>query len=162
MTVSDIDDCGELIEDLGTFDNDKDLDKYLLKENDILISTKGTRIKICMIDKLKNSNTIYHGNLSLIRVKDNRLNPAYLKLFLESERGQIELKSIQTGMSIISINSTQLSKINVPLLSREEQDQIVEKYSSIKREINYLTNRLNLLKDNLSDSLNEFFEGVKE
>ena len=162
VTVSDIDDCGELIEDLGTFDNDKELDKYLLKENDILISTKGTRLKICMIDKLKKSNTIYHGNLSLIRVKDNRLNPAYLKLFLESERGQIELKSIQTGMSIISINSTQLSKINVPLLSREEQDQIVEKYSSIKREINYLTNRLNLLKDNLSDSLNEFFEGVKE
>lgn len=162
VTISDIDDNGNIMDNLGRFDTDKDVDKYLLKENDILISTKGTRIKTCLVTKLKDKNTIYHGNLSLIRITDKRLDPIYLKLYLDSERGQLELKSIQTGATIISINTSQLSNISIPLLSIDEQKKIVNNYVFQKNEIDVLSNRLNDLKNNLSDSVNQVFEGVKE
>lgn len=162
VTISDIDDNGNIVDNLGRFDTDKDIDKFLLKENDILISTKGTRIKTCLVSNLKNINTVYHGNLSLIRIKDDRLDPVFLKLYLDSERGQLELKSIQTGATIISINTSQLSNISIPLLSIDEQRKIVNEYVFKKNEIDVLSNRLNDLKNDLSDSVNQVFEGVKE
>jgi len=162
ITISDIDDNGNFIDKLGRFDTERDIDKYILKEKDILISTKGTRIKTCLVSNLKDKNTIYHGNLSLIRVEDDRLDPIFLKLYLDSERGQLELKSIQTGSKIISINRSQLSNISIPLLSIEEQKKIVSNYVFQKNEIDVLSNRLNDLKNSLSDSVNQVFEGVKE
>lgn len=162
VTISDIDENGNIIDNLGKFDTDKEVEKFLLKENDILISTKGTRIKTCIINNLKNKNTIYHGNLSLIRVADERLNPVFLKLYLDSERGQLELKSIQTGTNIISINTSLLSNICIPLLSIEEQNKIVNNYVFQKKEIDILSNRLTDLKNDLLDSVNKIFEEVKE
>ena len=111
---------------------------------------------------LENENTIYQGNLTLIRVKDERLDPIYLKLYLDSERGQLELKTIQTGTTIISINTSELSKIEIPLISIEEQKKIVDEYLFKKSEIDILSNRLNELKNNITDSINQVFEGVKE
>ena len=162
VTISDIDDNGNVAEDLGKFETSKDIDKYLLKENDILISTKGTRIKTCLVSNLKNKNTIYHGNLSLIRVADDKLDPVFLKLYLDSEIGQAELNSIQTGINIISINTTQLSNISIPLINIEEQKKFVNNYLNKKNEIDNLTNKLNNLKKNLSDEVNQIFEEIKE
>lgn len=162
VTITDIDDNGNVSSDLGKFNTDKDVEKYILNKNDILVSTKGTRIKTCLIDNLENENTIYQGNLTLIRVKDERLDPIYLKLYLDSERGQLELKTIQTGTTIISINTSELSKIEIPLISIEEQKKIVDEYLFKKSEIDILSNRLNELKNNITDSVNQVFEGVKE
>ena len=162
VTITDIDDNGNVSSDLGKFNTDKDVEKYILNKNDILISTKGTRIKTCLIDNLENENTIYQGNLTLIRVKDERLDPIYLKLYLDSERGQLELKTIQTGTTIISINTSELSKIEIPLIPIEEQKKIVDEYLFKKSEIDILSNRLNELKNNITDSVNQVFEGVKE
>lgn len=162
VTISDIDDNGNVIDKLGGFDTNKDLDKYILRKNDILISTKGTRIKSCLIGELRNPNTIFHGNLTLLRINDNRINPVFLKLYLDSERGQLELNSIQTGSLIISINISQLSKISIPLLPIDEQEKIVKEYLFKKSEIDVLSNRLSDLKSDLTDSINDFFEGVKE
>lgn len=162
VTISDIDENGNLNDELGRFNTDKDIEKYILKENDILISTKGTRIKTCLIKNLKRKDTIYHGNLSLIRVFDDRLDPVYLKLYLDSERGQLELKSIQTGMGIISINTSQLLKISIPLLDMSKQKEIVDDYIFRKNEIDLLSSRLTTLKNNLFENINQVFEGVKE
>ena len=162
VTITDIDDNGNVSSNLGKFNTDKDVEKYILNKNDILVSTKGTRIKTCLIDKLENANTIYQGNLTLIRVKDERLDPIYLKLYLESERGQLELKTIQTGTTIISINTSELSKIEIPLVSIDEQKKIVDEYLFKKSEIDILSNRLSELKNNITDLVNQVFEGVKE
>lgn len=158
ITISDIDENGNLNDELGKFNTDKDVDKYLLKENDILIATKGTRIKTYLVENLKDKNTIYHGNLTLIRVEDEKLNPVYLKLYLDSERGQLDLKAIQTGATIISINTSQLSNIEIPLINIEKQNKIVNDYINKKEEINNLTNKLNNLKNELTNLINKSFE----
>ena len=90
------------------------------------------------------------------------MNPVFLKLYLDSERGQLELKSIQTGTNIISINTSLLSNICIPLLSIEEQNKIVNNYVFQKKEIDILSNRLTDLKNDLLDSVNKIFEEVKQ
>ena len=131
----------------------------MVKKNDILISTKGTKIKTCIINQ-PIKNTIYHGNMSLIRVNDNRINPLFLKLYLDSLRGQLELKSIQTGTGIISINSSQLSNIEIPLLDINIQNKIVSNYILKKAEIDVLQKKIKNLYDDLIEITKIFEEEI--
>lgn len=159
VTISDIDDAGNISKNLQTLNTTRDISKFKLQEKDIIISTKGTKIKICYVEKLKNEDTLFHGNLSVIRCNDSRLNPMYLKIFLESERGQIELNSIQTGTSIITINLSQLSNIEIPLLDIDTQNKIVTNYVFKKKELDILEKKINELKSNLIDNINNIFDG---
>lgn len=159
VTVGDIDDNGKMSKVLQKLNTNRDVSKFLLQNKDIIISTKGTKIKICYVEELKNDNTIFHGNLSVIRCKDNRLNPIFLKIYLESDRGQLELNSIQTGTAIITINLSQLSNISIPLLDIEMQNRIASDYIFKKKELDVLNNKVNELKSNLIDNVNRIFNG---
>lgn len=159
VTISDIGDDGNISKVLYKLNTIRDVSRFELKEKDIIITTKGTKIKICYVEELKNENTIFHGNLSVIRCKDNRLNPMFLKIYLESDRGQLELNSIQTGTAIITINLNQLSNIEIPLLDIETQNKIVSDYVFKKKELDVLNNKINELKSSLIDNVNDIFNG---
>lgn len=159
VTIGDIDDGGNLSKTLLRLNTIRDVSKFILQEKDIIISTKGTKIKICYVENLKNKGTLFHGNLSVIRCNDNRLNPMYLKIYLESERGQLELNSIQTGTAIITINLSQLSNIEIPLLDIETQNKIVSNYVFKKKELDILDRKISELRSSLIDNVNNIFNG---
>lgn len=158
-TIGDIDDFGNLSNSLLRLNTPKDVSKFILKENDIIISNKGTKIKICYVEKLKDKKTLFHGNLSVIRCNDSRLNPMFLKIYLESKRGQLELNSIQTGTVIITINLNKLSNIKIPLLDIDAQNKIVANYIFKKKELDILEMKINELKSSLTDNINSIFSG---
>lgn len=160
ITISDIDDNGNIC-DLARFNTSKDLSKYILRKNDILITTKGTKIKTCIVKELANENTVYHGNITLIRIYDANLNPTYLKLYLDSKIGQKELKSIQTGTTIISINSSQLRTIEIPLIPIAEQEKIEKNYNNYKMELDILKKQLQEKSERLDEQINEWFKEEK-
>lgn len=159
VTIGDIDDAGNLSKTLLRLNTTRDVSRFMLQEKDIILSTKGTKIKICYVENLKNKDTLFHGNLSVIRCNDNRLNPMYLKIYLESKRGQIELNSIQTGTAIITINLSQLSNIEIPLLDIETQNKIVTNYVFKKKELDVLDKKINELRSSLIDNVNNIFNG---
>ena len=68
------------------------------------------------------------GNLIAIRVDSEIINPYYLKAFLDSEKGDMAIKSIQTGTSIITINANGLKDMKISLLSMAEQEAIGNAY----------------------------------
>lgn len=129
--------------------DEKKIEKYLLKDNDILISSKGTTIKLAMVSNLGDRKVIPHNNLMVIRVTSDEVLPGYLCNFLNSSTGQKLLKSLQTGSIIINITKNSLLDMNIPVVDMDTQETIVNRYCILKEEITRLKDRLNLLENKI-------------
>lgn len=130
LEVSNIDNIGNIDDNLKCINSrGKDLSKHLLHNKDIVLSSKGVNTKIAVIENINNGeNIIPSGSLIVVRLDKNKMIPVYLKAFLESETGQLILKSIKTGIAIPSIIPSSLMKIVVKCPNIQEQADFVDKY----------------------------------
>lgn len=152
LEVSNIDNLGSIDNNLKCINSrGKDLDKHLLQKDDIVLSAKGSKNKIAIIEKIEdNENIIPSGSLIVIRLNKNKILPMYLKAFLESETGQIILNLSKTGIAIPSIIPSSLMKIVVKCPSIQEQEKFVDKYTK-KYELYKIT----------KEKMNEYLKELK-
>ena len=132
INISDIQPEGYVSKDLKPIkaDDKKKYDKFFVEEGDIIITAKNTTIKSAIYRSSGDYKAILSGNLIAIRVNQKKINPYYLKAFIDSEQGNMAIKSIQTGTSIITINANGLKSMKVSLLSKEEQEAIGNEYKN--------------------------------
>lgn len=157
LTISDIDN-GNISDNLTKINiNDNKFDRYLIENGDIIISSKGTRIKIAVAE-IGNRKIIANGNLIVLRIDQTKLNPYYLEMFLNSSAGQTILKQIQTGTVIISINPSRLASITISTLPFEEQNMIANKYKAKQKQITLAQEHIKKLENELDN----FFEDEVE
>ncbi len=117
--------------------------KYCVKDGDIIITAKNTTIKSAIYRSHGNYKAILTGNLIAIRVNETKLNPYYLKAFLDSQQGESVIKSIQTGTSIITLNPNSLKEMKISLLDMSLQVEIAEEYMKNLNIIEDLLNKYN-------------------
>jgi type I restriction enzyme M protein len=127
---------------------DSKLNKYLLKDGDVVISAKSTKVKSAVVSLEPNRKVIATGSIIVIRPSE-KLNSAYLKVFLDSYEGKILLDSIQTGSVIVSINPSRLMQMEVPLLSMNKQEKLGNKYLAKLDLIKITKNKLKSLEDEI-------------
>lgn len=157
LTISDIEN-GNISDNLTRINSDDNkFDRYLIKNGDIIISAKGTRIKIAVAE-IGNRKIIANGNLIVLRINQDKLNPYYLEMFLNSQDGQTILKKIQTGTVIISINPSKLESITISTLPFDEQNIIASKYKAKQKQIELAKNHVKKLENELDN----FFEDEVE
>lgn len=123
-TIEINEDKTEQIHNLG----ESKINSYELKPNDILISARGTLIKIAIF-KESRLKSVFSGNILLIRVKPN-YNPYFLKFYLNSQKGQEIIANMQGGSTITSLNPNKLKEMPVPDISLEEQHSLAERIKS--------------------------------
>lgn len=121
---------------------DPKLEKYCLKEGDLILSKNGYPYKVAVASVKENQKILANGNLYIIELDESKANPYYIKAFLESDSGTAVLKSITVGATIPNIGVDKLKKINIPLPSIEEQNKIAQKYLDIFAEIESLKAQL--------------------
>lgn len=156
IEISDIDNNEGLSENIKMINTrDKNLDRYLLQDGDILLSARGDRIKKHMISIKNNERIIVNGSVNVIRANKEKMNPLYLKMFLESQKGIATLNKIKTGIVIPTLNIGPLSKIKVPCPSLEKQDKLVKEYSTELELINITKTRLKELKEKIDEIVNK-------
>lgn len=151
LTISDIEDGRISNSLLRINDNKSKYDRYLLKDGDVVISARGTKIKVAVAE-IKNRNIIPNGNLLVLRLNTEKLNPYYLQAYLNSENGQLSLEQIQTGAIIMSINPSRIEQMKVSIVDKETQDIFVERYKRKLMELNIAQEHVKKLKyqiDNL-------------
>ena len=128
--------------------------KFQIIEDDILITSKGTTLKIAMVEENPPESYIC-GNLTLLRVDSEKYHPYILYEFLKSEDGLKALESIQSGTTIRVLSNSNLEGLHVPMYDRNVMQQVGEqlkdkrkKYETeMKRLIdNYKTERKVLLE----------------
>ena len=105
------------------------LAKHLLKKGDVLMSARGTQIKISVFGQ-DEGNYIASSNINIIRCDQDVLRGEYLALFLKSKVGMKIISSLTRGATLININYTDLLDIEVPLPSLEKQDEVVARYNN--------------------------------
>lgn len=152
LEISNINDEGEICSELKMINSkEKNLDRYLLRNGDIVISARGDKIKKCLINIGYDERIIANGSINVIRADQNRIEPLYLKTFLDSEKGNISLNNIKSGVTIPSINIGDLQKMIVPCPSMEEQRKITDKVQLKLEIIKSTAKRLEQLKKELKN-----------
>lgn len=154
LTISDIDN-GIISSDLKKVSvNDNRFERYLVQENNVIISSKGTRIKIAVVNNIEDRKIVANGNLLVLRIDTNKLNPYYLASYLNSSNGQATLNKIQTGSVIISINPSNLIEMNISTFDIETQERIANKYLTKQKQ--YLIAKEHLKK--IEEEYENFFD----
>lgn len=128
---------------------EKNLEKYCLKRNNLILSKNGYPFKIAIAAPKEGQQILANGNLFIIEIDEEKANPYFIKAFFESEQGIAALKSIVVGSTIPNIGVESLKTLKIPLPSLEEQNKIAEKYQATQDEIKVLKLRLAKAVDRL-------------
>jgi type I restriction-modification system DNA methylase subunit len=110
-------------------EEERKVQNYLLQEGDVLLPGRGTAIRVAIFHEEDFSfPCIASSNVIVIRPDDKSLNSIYLKIFLDSPIGSKIISQAQQGTTIMNLSYKDLSDIEVPLPTVEEQKEIATKY----------------------------------
>lgn len=130
LTSSDIQDGYVSWEQLRSINySDDKFDKFAVHKNDIVITSKSSRVKTLVVDIEPKEKILVTGGMLIVRPDTSKLNPTYLKIYLDSQQGKIALKQIQNGTLIVSINAKDLGNVLVPDTPVEKQNKIAKQYN---------------------------------
>lgn len=122
---------------------DPKYDKYCLKNNNLILSKNGAPFKIAVAELESVTNRILaNGNLFVIELDEEKVNPFFLTAFFNSNTGSECLKRISVGTAIPNIGVEDLKNMIIPLPSLEEQNTIAHKYQAARDEIKVLKLKL--------------------
>lgn len=130
---------------------DDKFDKYAVKKNDLVVTSKSSKVKTVVVDIEPKEKILVTGGMIVVRPNNKLLDPTYLKIFLDSEQGQNALKSIQKGATIITINSKDLSTVVIPLANIEKQIKKAQRYNEKLSTLYALKQEVKKLEDSLKN-----------
>ena len=121
---------------------DKKMEKYCIKNNSLVISKNGAPVKVAVASVTEGRKILANGNLYVIELDENKVNPYFVKAYLESENGAIALSRVTVGAVMPNIPVDGLKKIMIPCPNKEEQDKVAEKYLTKMDEVRVLKYKL--------------------
>ena len=146
--------CGK-IKQIGS--QYKRLQTYKLEPYDVLLSTKGTIGKVCVMGEISEA-IIASQAIQVIRVQgdDKKEKAISLYMFLKSDLGQTILASLVAGTAMPQISTAEIKKLSIPLLSKEQEKRLI---SSFKDE-SKMYNEIEKINENIR-SIHSNFLGEK-
>lgn len=155
LTLSDIQN-GQISTELEYLSEmDDNLLKYCVKNNSLIVSKIGIPVKTAIASVPDNVSILATGNLYNIELDESKVNPYYIKAFLDSSVGSDSLKSICVGAAMPNISIESLKKMIIPLLPIEEQNIIANNYLATIDEIKVLRSKLSKAEARLSTIFDE-------
>ena len=108
---------------------DNKFDKFAVQYGDVIVTSKSSKVKTVVIDIEPKEKILVTGGMLIVRPQLDKLNPTYLKMFLDSETGQSILKSVQKGTFVVTITASSLATIKIPMIDITKQQEKAEKYN---------------------------------
>lgn len=135
LRITDIRDDGTLnLSDLKSVD-DPEAKKYLLAPNDIVFARTGASTGRNYFYDGSDGVFVYAGFLIKFSLDPKKVNPLYVKYYCQSEMYRNWVKSFSTGSTRGNINAQTLGNMEVPLLTRAQQDYLVNVLSPLDAKI---------------------------
>lgn len=130
LTSSDIENGMICWEELHYIDmNDDKFDKFAIQYGDVVVTSKSSKVKTAVVDIVPKEKILVTGGMLIVRPDQNKLNSTYLKMFLDSERGQAALKRVQKGSIVVTVTAKSLSSIEIPMINIEKQTKKATRYN---------------------------------
>ena len=107
-------------------------------------------MKIAVVDFEPREKIIVTGGMIIIRPNIDKVNPTYIKMYLDSNK-QAALKKIQKGSVIFSINYKDLQEVKIPLIDIKKQNEMAAKYSEKLSSLFAFTKEVEKLKQSLEN-----------
>lgn len=134
----------------------ENLEKYCIKNNSIVLSKIGMpTFKSAVAQFDEDTKVVANGNLFIIELDENKVNPFYIQAFLASDLGEATLKSIYTGGAIPTITLEKLKRMMIPVPSLQEQEVIAQKYAAVVDELIILNRKVEKTKDRMKHIFEE-------
>lgn len=127
------------------------MEKYCVKTGALILSKNGYPFKVAVAEVPEGRKILASGNLFVIQLDTDKVNPYYVKAYLSSNEGIAALKSIVVGATIPNIGVAQLNTLPIPMLEKEKQDEIVAQYLAKMDEINLLKRKIEKAEDALKE-----------
>lgn len=126
IRITDIDEYGLIShDDLGATANCIE-DKYILKENDILIARSGNTVGKAYIHKSTPYDCFFAGYLIRFIVDKKKALPEYIFTFTQLNTYKDWVKAVQRPSGQPNINSEEYQSLEIPLPDIDKQHQIVD------------------------------------
>ena len=135
-------------------------EKYLIGDNDIILTKNGTPFKSAVAAFGNGRKVIGSGNLYIIHLDESKINPYFLKAFLESEDGAMSLRQCAVGTMIPSISMEALKGMIIPLPPMEVQNSIAEKYHIKEDTLRLLLRQLEKTQSELKSVCKENLDAI--
>jgi type I restriction enzyme M protein len=133
----------------------RQVDKFSLKNEDVIISTKSLKVKSAVVEIDDDRTLIASGSIMVIRVDKSIMDPYYLRAFLDSSIGQELLALKQTGNVIPNLTVNNVKTLQVPVLDLDKQKKLANQYRDKFDKIVFEKKRLEKLEKEI-DSLFDF------
>lgn len=147
---------GSIDDDLPNLSTlDTKLEKYRIHNGDVLISKSGAPFKVAVAEVPEDRKIIANGNLYVLSVNRDKIDPHYLAAFFSSPSGKELLAREAVGTTIPSVPIKALSSIKVPLEDADRQKTIADAYLAKTDEIKLLKLRLSRARQELTDLFDE-------
>lgn len=137
---------------------EKKNEKYCLTDRCLILSKNGYPYKVAVAEVKDDQKIMANGNLYIIELNEEQVDPYYLAAFFISEQGIASLKRITVGATIPNIGVEQLKALVIPIPSLDKQRKIAEDYQTAKDEIEMLQLKLEKAKDRMAHA----FDGKEE
>ena len=133
---------------------DKVMTRGIPKVGDVVFTTEAPLGNVCRIPQF---DTDFYIGQRIITMQTKLLNPVYLEYALSSDDFKRKLVGKSSGSTVTGIRSKLLGKLNIPVPSKELQNQFaafVERVDQQKQTIQQSLEKLELLKKSL---MQEYF-----
>ena len=116
----------------------KKLDRYLLKDGDIVLNSRGAENDIILITKsAEDLKLIATGSMIVIRLNDKKIKSKYLELFLKSKRGTFILNKGKNNNAVYVGN---LKKIKVSCPPIKLQEEMLSRIEQLEKALTDIKN----------------------
>jgi restriction endonuclease S subunit len=138
----------------------KDLERFTLKNNDLLLTEGGDFDKLGRGYVWQNEvpNCLHQNHVFSVRANTEVLNPWFLSLLTRSQYGkQYFLRCAKKTSNLASINSSQLKELRVLLPNIDIQNKIVEEMMLLNENLELLQKQKKHLEELQQDIINKVF-----
>lgn len=138
LRLSDIDDVEQInYENLKYISEElfKQLARYEVKENELVISIAGTIGKVFLVKNIPNDKkVILTENCAKIELKKNDIQIDYLKIILNLEFVQSQINRSRIKTTIPKLGLDKIGKLQIPITSITTQRNIIDIYNKALKE----------------------------
>jgi type I restriction enzyme, S subunit len=135
LRITDIDDYGNLLENDKKSVSSPEIEKYILKEGDIVFARTGNSTGRTYFHEEENGELAFAGFLIKFSLDESKVNPKYLKYFTISKPYKQWVDNLSNGSTRGNINAKTFADCPIILPPRAQQDYLVRVLSSLEEKI---------------------------
>ena len=121
---------------------DSKTEKQWLRTGDLIVSKNGSPFKIAVAEVPEGKTILANGNLYIIRLDPERIDPYFVAAFLASDDGKELMERMVVGTTIPNLPLRNLRDIQLPVPDKSVQDAVARQYRARLDEIEVLKIKL--------------------